>query len=67
MKCFHVAIQGTHKFVVMGHINFEDHALIKRWRVGKKMNATSEKLNDEKTWGNCQKQFTIIVGGCVYF
>jgi hypothetical protein len=24
-------------------------------------------LNDEKTWGNCQKQFTFIVGGCVYF
>jgi hypothetical protein len=30
-KCFHMAIQGTHKLVVMGHINFEDHALIKTW------------------------------------
>jgi hypothetical protein len=29
VKCFHVVVQGTHKFVVMGHINFEDHALIK--------------------------------------
>jgi len=24
---------------VMGHIIFEDHAFIKRWRAGKKMNA----------------------------
>jgi hypothetical protein len=30
VKCFHVAIHGTHKLVVMGCINFEDHALIKR-------------------------------------
>jgi hypothetical protein len=29
-KCFHVAIQGTHKLVVMGCINFKDHVLIKR-------------------------------------
>jgi hypothetical protein len=25
-KCFHMAIQGTHKLVVMGRINFKDHA-----------------------------------------
>jgi hypothetical protein len=30
VKCFHVAIQGTHKPIVMGHINFENHVLIKR-------------------------------------
>jgi hypothetical protein len=30
VKCFHVAIQGTHKLVVMGCINFEDHVLIKK-------------------------------------
>jgi hypothetical protein len=29
-KCFHMVVQGTHKLVVMGHINFKDHALIKR-------------------------------------
>jgi hypothetical protein len=29
-KCFHVVIQETHKLVVMGRINFEDYALIKR-------------------------------------
>jgi len=29
-KCFHMAVQRIHKLVVMGHINFEDHALIKR-------------------------------------
>ncbi len=30
VKCFNMAIQGTHKFVMMGCINFKDHALIKR-------------------------------------
>jgi hypothetical protein len=30
VKCFHMATQGTHKLVVMGYINFKDHALIKR-------------------------------------
>jgi hypothetical protein len=34
-KCFHMAIQGTNKLVVMGYINFKDHMLIKtigRWK-----------------------------------
>jgi hypothetical protein len=30
-KCFHVVVQGTHKLVMMGYINFEDRALIERW------------------------------------
>jgi len=30
VKCFHAEVQGTHQLVVMGCINFEDHALIKR-------------------------------------
>jgi uncharacterized pyridoxamine 5'-phosphate oxidase family protein len=30
VKCFHMDVQGTYKLVVMGRINFEDHALIKR-------------------------------------
>jgi hypothetical protein len=30
-NCFHVVIQRTHKLIVMGHINFEDHVLIKKW------------------------------------
>ncbi len=34
MKCFHVVVQNTHKLVVMGRINFEDHVLIKKWWVG---------------------------------
>ncbi len=29
-KCFDMVIEGTHKLVVMGHINFKDHVLIKR-------------------------------------
>jgi hypothetical protein len=31
VKCFHVAVQGTHKLVAIGYINFEEHVLIKRW------------------------------------
>jgi hypothetical protein len=31
VTCFHVAIRGTQKMVVMGHNNFKDEALIKRW------------------------------------
>jgi hypothetical protein len=37
-KCFHMVVQRTHKLVVMGHINFKDHVLIKRWRACEKMN-----------------------------
>jgi hypothetical protein len=48
MKCFHVVIQGTHKLVLLGHINFKDHALIKKWWASKKMNATSETFKDKK-------------------
>jgi hypothetical protein len=36
VKCLHVVVQGTHKFVMMGHINFVDQVSIKRWREGKK-------------------------------
>ncbi len=48
MKCFHMVVQGTHKLVVMGRINFKDHALKKRQWVNKKMNVTSKKFKDEK-------------------
>ncbi len=27
LKCFHVVVQGSHKLVLMGHINFEDRVL----------------------------------------
>jgi hypothetical protein len=30
MKCLHVVVQRTHKVIIMGCINFEDHVLIKR-------------------------------------
>jgi hypothetical protein len=36
VKCFHVVVQGTHKRVIMDHINFEDHRLIKRWQAYEK-------------------------------
>jgi hypothetical protein len=48
LKCFHVVVQGKHKIVMMGRINFEHHALITRRWVGKKMNATGWMFKDEK-------------------
>jgi hypothetical protein len=57
VECLHVIVQGTHKLVVMSCIYFEDHLLIKTWRVGKKLNVKSEKIKDEKIQGNCLKQF----------
>ncbi len=47
-KCFHVAVQGTHKLIMVGRINSKDHALIKRQWVGKKMNVIGGKFKDEK-------------------
>jgi acyl CoA:acetate/3-ketoacid CoA transferase alpha subunit len=43
-----VVVQGTNKLVVMGRINFKDHALIKRQQVDEKMNVTSKMFKDEK-------------------
>jgi hypothetical protein len=40
VKCFHMAVHKMHKLVMMGRINFEDHALIKRWQANEKMNVT---------------------------
>jgi hypothetical protein len=37
-----------HKLLVMGCINFEDHALIKRWWVDEKMNVTGKMFKDKK-------------------
>ncbi len=67
VKCFHMVGQGTHKLVMMGYINFEDHALIKRWWADEKMNVTSGMFKDEKKWGNRQKQIVFIVGSCACF
>ncbi len=48
VKCFHVAIQKTHKHVVMGCINSKDYALIKRGQVDEKMNMTGGMFKDVK-------------------
>jgi hypothetical protein len=40
---------------MMGRVNFEDHALIKRWWAGKKMNTMGGKFKDKKKEGNHQK------------
>jgi hypothetical protein len=47
-KWFHMVVQGTHKLVMMDHINFEDHGLAKRQWASKKMNVTGRKFKDEK-------------------
>ncbi len=52
-KCFHVVVQGTHKLIVMGHINFEDHVLIKKQCTNEKMNVAGGMFKDRKKWGNC--------------
>jgi len=56
-KCLHVAIDGTRKFAMMGHINCEDHVSIKRWWTCKKMNAKGKMFKDNKKQGNHQKRF----------
>jgi hypothetical protein len=47
-KCFHMVVEMTHKFVVIGRITFKDHALIKRQHVGQKKNVTIKKFKDKK-------------------
>ncbi len=52
VKCFHVAIQGTQKMVVMGRNNVEDEVLIKIWWASQKMNEMNKKLKDENKQSN---------------
>ncbi len=41
VKCFYVVVQGTHKLVMMGRINFKDDVLIRRQWANERMNVTS--------------------------
>ncbi len=67
LKCFHVVIQGSHKLVVMGCINIEDHALIKRQQACIKMNVMGEKLKDEKKGVTVENNFHLLLEiVCVY-
>ncbi len=59
-NCFHMVVEGTHKFVVIGHITFEDHALIKRQNVGQKMNVTIKKLRTKKK-GNHKNSLHLLL------
>jgi hypothetical protein len=67
VKCFHVVVQGTHKFVMMGRTNFEDHVSMKRRRIDEKLNVIGMMFKDEKKWGNHQTQFAFVVGSYVRF
>ncbi len=51
----------------MGSINFEDHALIRRWWVDKKMNVTSGMFKEKKKWGNYREQFVFVARSCAHF
>ncbi len=51
VKCFHMAIQRKHKLVMMGRINFEDHALIKRRQIDEKMNVMGENVQGREKMG----------------
>jgi hypothetical protein len=51
----------------MDRINFEDHVLIKRCQVGKKLNAMGGKFKDRKKKGNHQKQFAFVAKSYVHF
>jgi hypothetical protein len=53
--------------VVMGCINFEDEALIKRWQVSKNLNAMGGKLKDKNKHGNHRKLFLFVVRSCEHF
>jgi hypothetical protein len=66
VKCLHVVIQRTHKLVMMGHINYKDHALIKRWQVGKKK-CEGQEVQGWKKWGYRQKLFLFVARGCECF
>jgi hypothetical protein len=67
MMCFYVVIQGTQKMVVMGHHNFKDEALIKRWWASHKMNGTCKKFKDKNKQSNCRKLFLFVVKNYVCF
>jgi hypothetical protein len=67
VKCFHVVVQGTHKLVVMGRINFEDHALINKGRANEKMSVTGKMFKDMKKRGNHRKLFVFVVGSYARF
>jgi hypothetical protein len=44
-----------HKLVMMGHVNFKDHVLIKIQLVDEKMNVMDKMFKDKKKRSNCQK------------
>ncbi len=58
-KCLHVVVQGTHKLVMMGHINCNDQVLIKRQRENKKMNVACKMFKEEEK--------NVIVKSCFHF
>jgi len=48
-------------FVVMGRINFEDHALIKRWWACKKLNVRRERFKDEKNMVTVESNLHLLL------
>jgi hypothetical protein len=56
-----MVVQGTHKLVVMGRINFKDHVLIKRQRVDEKMNVMGKMFKDEKNKGTIKSSLHLLL------
>jgi hypothetical protein len=50
---------------MIGHHNFKDRVLIKRWWATHKINKMGKNLMDEKK-GNRWKSFSVVVGGRVF-
>ncbi len=65
--CFDVVIQGTQKVIMVGHHNFKDRALIKRWRTSQKKNKKGKKFMDENKRNNHCKSFSFTARGHVFF
>jgi hypothetical protein len=56
-----MVVQRTFKLVVMSRINFEDHELIKRQWVGKKMNVMGGMFKDQKKRGNHRSSLRLLL------
>lgn len=66
VKCFHVAIHGTQRVIVMGHHSFNYRGLIKRKWVTQKTNKMGRKLMDKNKQGNFRMSFSVVARGCVF-
>ncbi len=60
MMCFHVVVQGTQKVVVMGHHNFKDEALIKRWWASQNNECNRKEAQGKKNQKTIETCFCLL-------